>query len=77
MNLPGKTVSHGFAKELLAGFAAAEVDRLAETKGADAWDREEAKRHAKKQAERHYDEQYGGQDNYDPNRQDRHDAFNY
>jgi len=29
----GKPVSHQFAKELLAGFAGAEVDKLAETKG--------------------------------------------
>lgn len=29
----GKPVSHAFAKELLAGFAGAEVDKLAETKG--------------------------------------------
>ena len=36
----GKTVNHAFAKELLAGFAAAEVDKLAETKGADWWDQE-------------------------------------
>lgn len=63
---------HAMAKELLAGFAAAEVDRLFETKGEcqhececsasessaltihtglDAYDREEAKRHAKQQAE--------------------------
>lgn len=31
----GKPVKHAFAKEVLAGFAAAEVDKLAETKGAD------------------------------------------
>ncbi|WP_139161837.1 DUF3759 domain-containing protein, partial [Acinetobacter baumannii] len=38
----GKPVSHAFAKELLAGFAAAEVDKLAETKGEDWFDRERA-----------------------------------
>ncbi|GFZ43321.1 hypothetical protein JCM24511_01041 [Saitozyma sp. JCM 24511] len=47
----GQPPSHAMAKELLAGFAAAEVDRLFETKGLDAYDREEAKRHAKQQAE--------------------------
>lgn len=31
----GKPVSHQFAKELIAGFAAGEVDKLCETKGAD------------------------------------------
>ena len=30
---PGKPVSHQFAKELLAGFAGGEVDKLAETHG--------------------------------------------
>jgi hypothetical protein len=37
-------------KELLAGFAAAEVDKLVETKGLDYIDREKAKRHAVAQA---------------------------
>ncbi|WVQ68478.1 uncharacterized protein L199_006686 [Kwoniella botswanensis] len=46
----GKPPNHAFAKELIAGFAAAEVDKLFETKGLDAYDREEAKRHAKAQA---------------------------
>ncbi|WWD18157.1 hypothetical protein CI109_102606 [Kwoniella shandongensis] len=46
----GQPQSHALAKELLAGFAAAEVDKLFETKGLDAYDREEAKRHAKNQA---------------------------
>ncbi|KAK8865660.1 hypothetical protein IAR55_000805 [Kwoniella newhampshirensis] len=46
----GQPPSHAFAKELIAGFAAAEVDKLFETKGLDAYDREEAKRHAKQQA---------------------------
>ncbi|KAE9983961.1 hypothetical protein BLS_003366 [Venturia inaequalis] len=65
----GKPVSHQFAKELLVGFAGAEVDRLAETKGADYIDREKAKHQAKKNAEHMYDEHYGNEDNYDPNRQ--------
>jgi len=65
----GKTVSHAFAKELLAGFAGAEVDKLAETKGEDMWDREEAKRHAEKNAEHLYEQHYErgyGADQYDP-----------
>ncbi|ETS79300.1 hypothetical protein PFICI_09153 [Pestalotiopsis fici W106-1] len=67
----GETVSHGTAKELLAAVAGAEVDRLFETKGLDAYDREEAKRHAKRQAEQMYDDHYGGQGEYDPNSRDR------
>ncbi|KAF1346082.1 hypothetical protein BDV97DRAFT_319865 [Delphinella strobiligena] len=65
----GKPVSHAFAKELLAGFAGAEIDKLAETKGEDAWDHEKAKRQAKQNAEQLYDDHYGGQDQYDPNQQ--------
>jgi cysteine synthase len=65
----GKPVSHQFAKELLVGLAGAEVDRLAETKGADYIDRERAKHEAKKNAEHMYDQHYGNEDNYDPNRQ--------
>ncbi|KAI0157594.1 hypothetical protein GGR57DRAFT_510616 [Xylariaceae sp. FL1272] len=72
----GKTVSHGFAKELLAGIAAAEVDKLVETKGLDAIDREKAKHHAKKQAEELYDQHYGDQDEYRPE-YPRHEQFNY
>ena len=64
--MTGKPVSHAFAKELLAGFAGAEVDKLAETKGEDAWDTFEAKRKAKDNVEQLYDQQYGGQDQYDP-----------
>ncbi|KAK8035275.1 hypothetical protein PG993_010270 [Apiospora rasikravindrae] len=66
----GKPVSHQFAKELLVGFAGAEVDRLAETKGADYIDRERAKRDARRNAEELYDSHYGGYDQYDPNQQD-------
>lgn len=65
----GKPVSHAFAKELLAGFAGAEVDRLAETKGEDFVDREKAKHEARKQAESMYDDHYGNYDQYDPNSQ--------
>lgn len=59
-------MSHAFAKELIAGIAGAEVDKLVETKGLDAIDREKAKRHAKQQAEQLYDQQHGGQDDFDP-----------
>ncbi|KAI0106429.1 hypothetical protein GGR51DRAFT_559846 [Nemania sp. FL0031] len=73
----GKTVNHAFAKELLAGIAGAEVDKLIETKGLDAIDREKAKHHAKKQAEHLYEQQYGQYDQYDPNNGERHSSMNY
>jgi hypothetical protein len=65
----GKPVSHQFAKELLVGFAGAEVDKLAETKGMDFIDREKAKHHAKENVENMYDQHYierHGADQYDP-----------
>ncbi|KPM43248.1 hypothetical protein AK830_g3321 [Neonectria ditissima] len=73
----GEPVNHGFAKEILAGFAAAEVDKLAETKGLDFIDREKTKHHAKKQAEHLYDEQYSQYDRYDPNESRRHPSMDY
>jgi hypothetical protein len=67
--ITGKPISHQFAKELLVGFAGAEVDKLAETKGADWVDREKAKRAAKENVENMYDQHYvqgQGADQYDP-----------
>ncbi|KAJ5921663.1 CipC1 protein [Penicillium verhagenii] len=52
----GKPASHAEAKELMAGFAGAFIDREAETKGLDFIDREQAKRQARK----HIDEAQGG-----------------
>jgi len=46
------------AKEILAGFAGAEADRLFETKGEDFYDKEKFKHHAKQQAEHLYDQRY-------------------
>ena len=63
---------------MLAGFAAAEVDKLAETKGEDWFDREKAKHEAKRNAERMYDEHYvdnQGADQYDPNQYGRPQHF--
>ncbi|KAI1199960.1 hypothetical protein F5X97DRAFT_321974 [Nemania serpens] len=73
----GKAVNHSFAKELIAGIAGAEVDKLFETKGLDAFDREKAKHHAKKQAEHLYDQQYGQYDQYDPNQYESHPSTRY
>lgn len=72
----GKTVNHAFAKELLVGIVGGEVDRLAETKGMDEYDKIQAKRHAEKHAERMYDDHYGDMDQYDPNSRDQPN-FNY
>ncbi|KAF8855028.1 hypothetical protein BDZ45DRAFT_676527 [Acephala macrosclerotiorum] len=72
----GKPVSHQFAKEMLVGLAGGEVDKLAETKGMDWVDREKAKHHAKENVQNMYDQQYGGQDQYDPNQQDPNQALN-
>ncbi|PYI32475.1 putative phosphoglycerate mutase family protein [Aspergillus indologenus CBS 114.80] len=47
----GKPESHEMAKELLAGFAGAFIDREVETKGLDFIDREKAKRQAERQLE--------------------------
>lgn len=64
--LAGEPVNHAFAKEMLAGIAGAEVDKLFETKGLDAIDREKAKHHAKQNAEHLYEQQYGQYDQYNP-----------
>ncbi|KAF7344758.1 hypothetical protein MVEN_01636700 [Mycena venus] len=44
----GKPQSHAMAKELMAGFAGAFIDRMVETKGLDEIDKEKAKHEAKK-----------------------------
>lgn len=53
----GQPASHSAAKELLAGFAGAFVDREVETKGLDFIDREKAKRQAQQQVTQQYDQQ--------------------
>ncbi|KAB8229832.1 hypothetical protein BDV23DRAFT_165023 [Aspergillus alliaceus] len=47
----GQPPSHQRAKEILAGFAGAFIDREFESKGLDFLDREKAKRHAHQQLE--------------------------
>ncbi|KAF3919041.1 hypothetical protein ABW21_db0201674 [Orbilia brochopaga] len=73
----GEVVNHGLAKELLGGFAAAEADKLVETKGRDEWDRERVRREAKRNAENLYDQQYGGQSNHDPNNSQPHEYVDH
>ncbi|KAF8347688.1 putative phosphoglycerate mutase family protein [Amanita rubescens] len=55
----GKPASHALAKELMAGFAGAFVDREVETKGLDFIDRERAKREAKKHLNDFGEQDYG------------------
>ncbi|KAG0052495.1 hypothetical protein BGZ83_002525 [Gryganskiella cystojenkinii] len=50
---------HKMTKEMFAGLAGAEADKLFETKGLDALDRQRAKREAEQQACTMYDQQYG------------------
>ena len=74
----GKQVNHQFAKELLAGFVAGEVDKLAETRGMDEYDKIEAQRRAKAGAHQMYEEHYvrdQGADYYDPNHYGRPQRF--
>lgn len=61
-------MNHAFAKELLAGFVGAEVDKLAETKGEDWFDKRRAKEDGSRRAEEMYDDHYGRHEHYDPNR---------
>jgi hypothetical protein len=58
------------------GFAGAEVDKLAETKGMNEYDRIEARRHAERNAQNMYDDHYGQREQYDPNRYEAPD-FSY
>ncbi|KAJ5784479.1 uncharacterized protein N7503_009691 [Penicillium pulvis] len=50
--------SHAMAKELMAGFAGAFIDREVESKGLDFVDREKAKHHAREQIERQDESQF-------------------
>ncbi|KAJ7616407.1 hypothetical protein FB45DRAFT_301506 [Roridomyces roridus] len=54
----GKPVDHANAKALLAGFAGFYIDKLVETKGADAWEGHKNKEEAKAEAARHLEQQY-------------------
>eukprot|EP00271_Cylindrocystis_brebissonii_P011830 TRINITY_DN29799_c0_g1_i1.p1 TRINITY_DN29799_c0_g1~~TRINITY_DN29799_c0_g1_i1.p1 ORF type:complete len:115 (-),score=28.87 TRINITY_DN29799_c0_g1_i1:285-629(-) len=60
----GKPQSYALFKEILAGFAAAEVDKMVESKGLDWIDSALAKRKAVAQANKLADEKYGGGDNW-------------
>ncbi|KAK4699825.1 hypothetical protein P7C70_g6429, partial [Phenoliferia sp. Uapishka_3] len=64
----GKPQSYQFAKELIAGFAGAEADKLIETKGLNEYDAIRAKHEAKQQAEQALANsgQYGQQEHGGP-----------
>jgi len=51
----GQPDNHALAKELLAGFTGAFIDREVESHGLDFIDKQKAKREAKKRAEGAYD----------------------
>ncbi|KAJ7908293.1 hypothetical protein B0H13DRAFT_2016971 [Mycena leptocephala] len=52
----GKPDSHAKAKELMAAFSGAFIDRMVESKGLDTFDKEKAKHAAKKRAEEQSEE---------------------
>jgi len=54
----GEPVSHPMAKEALAALVGFEIDRLAETKGMDQYEKHKAKKHAEEQAMHMYDARY-------------------
>lgn len=50
------------AKDIIAGFAAGEADKLVETKGENFYDREKMRHDAQQNAGNYYDQQRGGGD---------------
>ncbi|MCJ1376327.1 hypothetical protein MMC20_007569 [Loxospora ochrophaea] len=61
--IAGVAENHETAKDILAGFAGAETDKLCETKGMDFYDREKMKRDAQDNAGQLYDQQYNNNNN--------------
>lgn len=62
----GKPVTHAFAKEALAAFTGAEVDKLFESKGLDYLDRERVHNQAQDLSQQGYDNHYGQQQQWTP-----------
>ena len=58
----GVAENHTVAKDIMAGLAAGEVDKLVETHGENFYDREKMKRDAQQNAGNYYDQQRGGGD---------------
>jgi len=61
----GEQPSHALMKEMLAGIAAFEVDKLVETKGLDWVDKHKAQKLAEKQAHHLADQRYEGGTGYE------------
>lgn len=59
LRLPGVAENHTVAKDIMAGFAGGEADKLIETHGENFYDREKMQHDAKEQANQCYDQQYG------------------
>ena len=55
----GVAENHTMAKDIMAGFATGEADKLVETHGENFYDREKMRYDAKQQANQCYDQQYG------------------
>ncbi|KAK4697551.1 hypothetical protein P7C71_g548, partial [Lecanoromycetidae sp. Uapishka_2] len=73
----GVAENHTVAKDLMAGFAGAEADKLVETHGENFYDREKMKHDATDQANSCYDQQYGVNQGGDSGYQGGGDSGNY
>lgn len=62
----GKPVNHAFAKEALAAAVGFETDKLFEKDVVPWAEKKEVERHARKQAEQMYDQQYGDKEEWHP-----------
>lgn len=63
---------------MLAGLVGSQIDKLAETKGMDEFDKIRAKNHARDNAHRMYEEHYEqnlGAQEYDPGRHRPHHSY--
>lgn len=60
--ITGVAENHTMAKDIIAGFAAGEADKLVETKGENFYDREKMRHDAQNNASNYYDQQNQGGD---------------
>ncbi|KAK6356829.1 hypothetical protein TWF718_001169 [Orbilia javanica] len=70
----GRPVSHALAKELLAAFAAAQADKLIETRGVEKWEeyREKAREEAREKSKEMYQDRYEHEDGEGEEHRHRH-----
>ena len=73
----GVAENHTLAKDVLAGLASGEADKLIETHGENFYDREKMKYDARQQANTCYDQQYGNQGGDSGYQQGGGDSGNY